>query len=187
MWRSSAAAGGIFCKLAALGFFSAKLEAAQLSYRAFDRELYAIFVSIRHFRHHLEGRRFTVWTNHKPLTFALSCMSGLVDSKTTETAVLHSRIQRGCRPGVQAPQAVPASGPATLAGVKVPSGSMAVSQEAGGTAGAPHYHLMAVVTAKDGVDLELLARDQSSCPSIQQLRTNSSLALHVSTVGKQQL
>ena len=41
-----------------LGFFSAKLEVAQLSYSAFDREL-----------------RFTIWTDHKPLTFALSCVS----------------------------------------------------------------------------------------------------------------
>ena len=39
-----------------LGFFSAKLEQAQLSYSAFDRELYGIFAGIHHFRHHLEGR-----------------------------------------------------------------------------------------------------------------------------------
>ena len=54
-----------------LVFFSAKLETAQLSYRAFDRELFSIFASIWHFRHHIEGRDFTVWTDHKPLTFAL--------------------------------------------------------------------------------------------------------------------
>ena len=32
-----------------LGFFSAKLETAQLSYSAFDRELFCIFTGIRHF------------------------------------------------------------------------------------------------------------------------------------------
>ena len=58
-----------------LGFFSAKLETAQLLYSVFARELYGIFAGIRHFRHHLEGRDFTVWTDHKPLTFALSRMS----------------------------------------------------------------------------------------------------------------
>ena len=58
-----------------LGFFSAKLEQAQLSDSAFDRELYGIFAGIRHFRHHLEGRQITIWTDHKPLTFALSRMS----------------------------------------------------------------------------------------------------------------
>ena len=58
-----------------LGFFSAKLEKAQLSYSAFDRELFGVYAAIRHFRHHLEGRSFTIWTDHKPLTFALSRVS----------------------------------------------------------------------------------------------------------------
>ena len=30
-----------------------------------------MYLSIRHFRHHLEGRKFFVWTDHKPLTYAL--------------------------------------------------------------------------------------------------------------------
>jgi cleavage and polyadenylation specificity factor subunit 1 len=55
-----------------LGFFSKKLEISQTKYSAFDRELLACFASIRHFRFLLEGRRFAVFTDHKPLTFALS-------------------------------------------------------------------------------------------------------------------
>jgi hypothetical protein len=55
-----------------LGFFSKKLDAAQRRYSAFDRELLACSSGIRHFRHMLEGRTFTVYTDHKPLTFALS-------------------------------------------------------------------------------------------------------------------
>ena len=58
-----------------LGFFPAKLEKAQLSYSAFHRELFGVYAAIRHFRHHLEGRLFTIWTDHKPLTFALSRLS----------------------------------------------------------------------------------------------------------------
>ncbi len=54
-----------------LGFFSHKLAAAKTSYSAFDRELLAIYSGIRYFRYMLEGRRFTVFTDHKPLTFAL--------------------------------------------------------------------------------------------------------------------
>ncbi len=54
-----------------LGFYSRKLEPAQTRYSAFDRELWACFSGIRHFRHLLEGRRFTIFTDHKPLTFAL--------------------------------------------------------------------------------------------------------------------
>jgi hypothetical protein len=45
-----------------LGFFSRKLDSAQVKYSAFDRELPACFQAIRHFRFMLEGRRFTLFT-----------------------------------------------------------------------------------------------------------------------------
>ena len=52
-------------------FFSCWLQAAEQKYSAFDRELLAIYSSIKHFRHFLEGRAFTVFTDHKPLTLSL--------------------------------------------------------------------------------------------------------------------
>ena len=55
-----------------VAFFSKKLSNAETRYSAFDRELLAIYLAVKHFRHHLEGRPFTVFTDHKPLTFALS-------------------------------------------------------------------------------------------------------------------
>ena len=55
-----------------LGFFYKKLDRAQVSYSAFDRELLAAFSAIRHFRFHVEGRQFQLWTDHRPLTYALS-------------------------------------------------------------------------------------------------------------------
>ena len=58
-----------------LGFFSKKLDPAQQKYSAFDRELFAVYAGIRHFRHLLEGRKFTVYTDHKPLTHAISRVS----------------------------------------------------------------------------------------------------------------
>ena len=42
----------------ALTFFSQKLDAAQQKYSAFDRELLACYLSIRHSRWLLEGRCF---------------------------------------------------------------------------------------------------------------------------------
>ena len=45
-----------------LSFFLAKLETAQMSYSAFDLELYGIFVGICYFCYHLEGRNFREWT-----------------------------------------------------------------------------------------------------------------------------
>jgi hypothetical protein len=41
-----------------LGFFSQKLDPAQVKYSAFDRELFACVAAIRHFRYMLEGRTF---------------------------------------------------------------------------------------------------------------------------------
>jgi hypothetical protein len=55
-----------------LGFFSKKLAPAQEAYSAFDRELLAVVCGIRHFRYMLEGHSFTIFTDHKPLTFALA-------------------------------------------------------------------------------------------------------------------
>jgi len=55
-----------------LGFFSKKLSEAQTKYSAFDRELLAIYLGIKHFRHLLEGREFVIFTDHKPLTSAIS-------------------------------------------------------------------------------------------------------------------
>ncbi|BHF67897.1 hypothetical protein SprV_0301092600 [Sparganum proliferum] len=43
----------------------------QTRYSTFSRELLAIYLAIRHFRHLLEGRDFAVHTDHKPLTYAL--------------------------------------------------------------------------------------------------------------------
>jgi RNase H-like domain found in reverse transcriptase len=53
-----------------LGFFSAKLDTAQHKYSAFDRELLACYLAVRHLRWMLEGRKFCIYSDHKPLTFA---------------------------------------------------------------------------------------------------------------------
>ena len=54
-----------------LSFFSRKLSSAQSKYSAFDRELLAAFSAVRHWRHLLEGRRFKLLTDHKPLPAAI--------------------------------------------------------------------------------------------------------------------
>ena len=55
-----------------LSFLSKKLNPAETCYSAFDRELLAVYATIRHFRHNLEGRYFFVNTDHKPLTFVMT-------------------------------------------------------------------------------------------------------------------
>lgn len=58
-----------------LAFFSKKLRPPEQKYSAFDRELLAIYLGIRHFRHFLEGRHFIVYTDHKPLTYSMTKVS----------------------------------------------------------------------------------------------------------------
>ena len=55
-----------------ISYFSRKLKTR---YSTFDRELLAIYLAIRHFRHFVEGHLFHIRTDHKPLTYALSIQS----------------------------------------------------------------------------------------------------------------
>ncbi|GFY14713.1 retrovirus-related Pol polyprotein from transposon 17.6 [Trichonephila clavipes] len=57
-------------ELEPLAFFSRKLTSSEKSYSAYDCELLAIYSAIRHFRYMLEARDFTVFTDHKPFTYA---------------------------------------------------------------------------------------------------------------------
>ncbi|BHF67662.1 hypothetical protein SprV_0301069000 [Sparganum proliferum] len=58
-------------QLQPLAFFSQKLQPARTHYSTFSRELLAIYLAIRHLRHLLEGRDFSVHTDHKPLAYDL--------------------------------------------------------------------------------------------------------------------
>lgn len=53
-----------------LAFFSKKLNAAQCKYSAYDRELLAIYSAVKRFRHMVECRHFTIYTDHKPLIYS---------------------------------------------------------------------------------------------------------------------
>ncbi|GFU75684.1 retrovirus-related Pol polyprotein from transposon opus [Trichonephila clavipes] len=69
-------------ELQPLAFFSRKLTSSEKSYSSYDRELLAIYSAIQHFRYMLEARDFTVFTDHKPLTYAF---------RQKVTSVLHGR------------------------------------------------------------------------------------------------
>ncbi|BHF80208.1 hypothetical protein SprV_0702333200 [Sparganum proliferum] len=58
-----------------LAFFSRKFSPAETHYSTFGRQLLVVFLAVKHFRHFLEGRDFTVFTDHKPLSFDLKSMS----------------------------------------------------------------------------------------------------------------
>lgn len=74
---SNVAVGGVLHqtykgKTEPLAFFSKKLTPSESKYSSFDRELLAIYLNIKHFKYLLEGRIFTVFTDHKPLTSAIN-------------------------------------------------------------------------------------------------------------------
>ena len=58
-----------------LGFFSKKLSDTEKKYSAFDKELLAMYLAIKHFRPHLDGRQFPIYTDHKPLCGAITSAS----------------------------------------------------------------------------------------------------------------
>lgn len=55
-----------------LAFFSRQLREPEMKYSTFDRELLGVHLAIRHFRYMLEGRQFVIYTDHKPLVYAMS-------------------------------------------------------------------------------------------------------------------
>ncbi|GBN24752.1 hypothetical protein AVEN_157955-1 [Araneus ventricosus] len=55
-----------------LGFSFRKLCTAEQKFSAYDRELLSIFSSIKYFRYLLEGTKFTILNEHKPITYAFS-------------------------------------------------------------------------------------------------------------------
>ena len=55
-----------------LAFYSRKFSETETRYSAFDRELLATFSAVKHFAHWLEGKSFTIRTDHKPLVHALT-------------------------------------------------------------------------------------------------------------------
>jgi len=48
-----------------IAYFSRQLQPSETKYSTFDRELLAVYLAIKHFCHFIEGREFTVFTNHK--------------------------------------------------------------------------------------------------------------------------
>ena len=58
-----------------LAFFSRKLSSAERNYSTFGRELLGMYAAVKHFRYFLEGRVFTIYTDHKPLCYSLASSS----------------------------------------------------------------------------------------------------------------
>ena len=55
-----------------IGFYSSKLSETQRKYSTFDRELLASYLAVLHFKHFIDGRKTTLFTDHRPLQSAFS-------------------------------------------------------------------------------------------------------------------
>jgi hypothetical protein len=100
--------GGVLQQLSAgswrlLAFFSRKLSSAESKYSAFDRELLAVFATVRHFRFVLEGRPFRILTDHLPLTLAMRRVSPLWSARQVRQLVYVSEFSTDIRhtPGLK--------------------------------------------------------------------------------------
>lgn len=72
-----------------LGYFSKRLTESQKKYSTYDKELLAIYSSIVYFRDMLEGRNFTVYTDHKPLTYAFTKLKSNKELPRRERQLLY--------------------------------------------------------------------------------------------------
>jgi RNase H-like domain found in reverse transcriptase len=58
-----------------LGFFSKKLSADKSQYSAFECELLVVYAALLHFQFLLEGQKFVIFTDHRPLVGAIGRLS----------------------------------------------------------------------------------------------------------------
>ena len=72
-----------------LAFFSKKLSDSQQNWSPYDRELHAVHKGVRHFKHMLEGRSFTIYTDHQSL---VPSMAKKTDAQTARQSNQLSEI-----------------------------------------------------------------------------------------------
>ena len=200
-----------------LAFFSRKLSPTEAGYSAFDRELLAVYSSILHFRHMLEGRPFTVFTDHRPLLGALERVSEPRSDRQRRqlsfiaefavnmqhiagsTNIVADTLSRPPPQTLAADTAVAAvrwelpglSGAQCTVSSNAAAGA-AVQREFPGIAGAPAPPVIAQSEAANQaptppVDLQELAAAQPSCPDCQRALSSPALRVITADIGGAQL
>ena len=162
-----------------LSFYSRKLNDAERKYSAFDRELLAAYSAIRHFRFMLEGRSFTLFTDHKPLTFAISRTSPPWSARQQRHLSYISEFTSNIVhiPGAENCVADALSRPTGSTSLP-PQFKTAWTQTPSNSSGCVKTVSPAPgLTPVSGFSFDELASLQSSCSSVQSMLSSSSLQI----------
>ena len=141
---------------APLAFFSKKLSATESRYSTFDRELLAAFLAIRHFRFLLEARQFQLWTDHKPLCSAVNRVYPPWSARQQRHLCYIAEFTSDLR---------------------YLTGSENTVADALSRPPSSAIPLLSVVSPSSVVDFNILAENQKTCTSIQDLFASSALKL----------
>ena len=159
-----------------LAFFSRQLRKPERNYATFDRELLGIFLAIRHFRYFLEGRSFTIYTDHRPIIAALKKSSDPVSGRQARQLAAISEATTDVRhvsgkdnivaDALSRTDAPTQTQPPTL--VRSWQGVGGSHEPQDTTEETPGFLCNAVLP---GIDYQELANDQANDPDVQAYRT----------------
>ena len=161
-----------------LSFFSRKLNHAESRYSTYDRELLACVGGIRHFRFMLEGRKFQLLTDHKPLVGALHRTSDPWSARQQRHLSYVAEYTEDIRhvAGSENVVADTLSRPAS-------STSTTSTTSSSTTSLGPAYAAAVAATPTVGpLDWEELAVAQATCPEVKMLQQSRTLSLEKVTV-----
>ena len=211
---SNMAVGGVLEQRGPLGweplaFYSSKLKPNERLWPPYDRELLGAFKGIRHFRDMIEGRTFTLYTDHQSLvpslskksdpqtarqTYQLSCISEYttdiryVQGKANLVADALSRpnedpSSESLINAVLPSQSAAAASPAPIEASNTSSTEAHKTASAAKLAAATADLNCVVASIGDlGIDWEEVARQQPLDPEFRQLRNNSKSGLNFQSI-----
>ncbi|XP_014214506.1 uncharacterized protein LOC106643754 [Copidosoma floridanum] len=146
----------------AIGAAQRWLDPTQAGYSTYNRELLAIYASVKHFERILEGRPFTIFTDHRPITFVAfqpatkaSFNSSLVYAKGEDNVVADALSRPQDDPKTPPPKALaPAAKPIEVATTDVAPTTQLQTRVT--TVGMPSIVSPAVIAQEQAHDAQLL-------------------------------
>ena len=146
--------------LVPLAFYSRKLSATLSKYSTFNRELLASYSAVRHFHFLLEGREFSLFTDHKPLMHALFCSTPPWSSRQQRNLDYIDEFTRGIVhiPGAEDAAADALSKPTSADSIPAVS-----------TPSMLFFFVVDLELSSSSFDFSSLLALQSACPSVQSM------------------